>query len=142
MAFTPLEIAQALLACLETRDVDKMAAVMSEDFVWRYLPASLDVPEKNKQQYLAQTKNLGQVFASLKFGPPQDVVQSADGVAFLMIGEGQTAKGSPFRNEYFMNFHCESGKISKMTAYVDSKYMHSIFEAENGYGLVRDMRST
>lgn len=61
-----VEVVTAFMEAITAGDINGMEALMTEDFIWRLLPATLGVPAKNKRQYLLQSKDLGRIFAFLK----------------------------------------------------------------------------
>ncbi|KAJ7275650.1 hypothetical protein C8J57DRAFT_1311326 [Mycena rebaudengoi] len=138
---TPLETAQVYLARLSAGDVAGLETIMTEDFTWSFLPKSLGIPVRTKPQFVTQLKALGAIFASLKLRivESEAVVQSADAVVMHLIGEGETAKGVPFHSEYVWTVRCEGAKVRSVTEFSDSKYMHALFEAVDGYPLLRSL---
>jgi hypothetical protein len=68
---SPTEIASAFVEAITAGDTDTMAALMTDDFVWRMLPATLGALARNKREYLLQTAELGRIFAWLKVRRPQ-----------------------------------------------------------------------
>ncbi|KAJ7231322.1 hypothetical protein C8J57DRAFT_177997 [Mycena rebaudengoi] len=139
---TPLETAQIFLARITAGDIAGMEATMTDDFSCRFLPQSLGIPARTKPQYLTLMKSLNLNCASLKLHQPEDVVQTADAVVMHLMCEGETAKGAPFHGEYVMTFRCEGAKVRDMTEFSDSKCMDALFEAVDGYKLLRKVGNT
>ncbi|KAJ7684457.1 hypothetical protein DFH06DRAFT_1354614 [Mycena polygramma] len=90
-----------------------MSTLMTDDFVWRLLPATLGVPAKNKRQYLLQSADLGQIFAYLKVGmrSPLEVIEAGGTVVMHVMSVGRLTAGAAYENESVKIFHCEGGKI-------------------------------
>jgi hypothetical protein len=65
-AKSPSEIATAFVDAITAGDVDSMAALTTDDFVWRMLPAALGALARNKREYLLQAAQLKRIFASVK----------------------------------------------------------------------------
>ncbi|KAJ6546851.1 hypothetical protein B0H19DRAFT_1265840 [Mycena capillaripes] len=117
-------------------DLDGMAALMTDNFLWRFLPATLGVPAKNKRQYLLQSAELGRIFAFLKIemGSPLDVVETGDAVVMHVMGNGQLATGAAYQNECIVIFRCEGGRVKSMTEFMDSENIRRVLEAGDGVG--------
>ncbi|KAJ7889410.1 hypothetical protein B0H13DRAFT_2341531 [Mycena leptocephala] len=113
-----------------------MAALMTDDFVWRMLPAMLRALARNKREYLLQTAKLGRIFAWFKISvrTPLDVVETEDAVVMHLVEEGQLATGADCLNECIMIFRCDGRGVRSMTEFMDSENMRRVLEAEDGEG--------
>ncbi|KAJ7895347.1 hypothetical protein B0H13DRAFT_2338945 [Mycena leptocephala] len=130
---SPTEIASAFVEAITAGDTDTMAALMTDDFVWRMLPVTLGALARNKREYLLQTAELGRIFAWFKISvrTPLDVVETEDAVVMHLVEEGQLATGADCLNECIMIFRCDSGGVRSMT---DSENMRRVLEAGDGEG--------
>ncbi|KAJ6546852.1 hypothetical protein B0H19DRAFT_1265841 [Mycena capillaripes] len=131
-----VEVATAFIEAITAGDIDGMAALMTEDFVWRLLPAALGVPAKNKREYLLQSKDLGCIFAYLNIGmrAPLDVVEAGDAVVMHVMCDGLLATGAEFQNECILIFRCEGGRVRRATEFMDSETIRRALEAGDGAG--------
>ncbi|KAJ7814360.1 hypothetical protein B0H13DRAFT_2381816 [Mycena leptocephala] len=128
---SPTEIASAFVEAITAGDTDTMAALMTDDFVWRMLPATLGALARNKREYLLRTAELGRIFAWFKIsvGTPLDVVETEDAAVMHLVEEGQLATDADCLNECIMIFRCDGGGVRSMTEFMDSENMRRVLEA-------------
>ncbi|KAJ7042075.1 hypothetical protein C8F04DRAFT_1252543 [Mycena alexandri] len=133
---SPLETTKAFVEATTSGDVENMAALMTDDFTWCMLPATLGFPVKNKQEYLLHSAELRRIFAWLKVNVnnPLDVVQAGDTVVLHVIGEGALANGTPYSDEYIIISRCEGGRVCSIKEFMDSEKIRSVLQAGDGVG--------
>ncbi|KAJ7184452.1 hypothetical protein C8R46DRAFT_1026362 [Mycena filopes] len=79
---SPLELAQAFIEAVTSGNLELVAALMADDFIWEMFPATLGIPAKDKRQYLLQSAELGAIFAwfRIHLRDPLHVVQAGESV--------------------------------------------------------------
>ncbi|KAJ6559284.1 hypothetical protein B0H10DRAFT_1180480 [Mycena sp. CBHHK59/15] len=97
---SPLEIVQAFFSFAETRDIDGMENILSDDFTHRILPESIGLPTINKEQFLSAAKKTASTMESFHFQTPQEVIEGSDSVVVHTRSDGKIKNGHPYHNEY------------------------------------------
>ncbi|KAJ7123245.1 hypothetical protein C8R43DRAFT_1241142 [Mycena crocata] len=116
-----LETAQSFFKFLIAQDTEGLSSIISDGFSHRLLPATTGLPASNKDQFLAMVTKTASIMVSSKFDPHQEIIEAGDSVVVHTSGTGTLKNGYTFQNEFVYIFRFESGKISSIKEFTDTK---------------------
>ncbi|KAJ6629409.1 hypothetical protein B0H10DRAFT_1776434 [Mycena sp. CBHHK59/15] len=127
----PLEIVQAFFSFAETRDIDGMENILSDDFTHRILPESIGLPTIHKEQFLsaakktASTMETSNAWMMLTISMVHSFKRHKK-LLKVLTRDGKIKNGDPYHNEYIFIFCFDAGQISSLKEFVDSKLFDAL----------------
>ncbi|CAL1717448.1 unnamed protein product [Somion occarium] len=124
----------AWMTALCDGDFDKLATLVTEDFVHYVHPSSLGFPKRNKTEWLQFNKDGFDIFKNFKI-TVHEIVEGQSAVVVHASSNATTSTGYPYANEYSLFFHLTaetdgSYTIDQLKEFMDSQYAVEFFLAE------------
>lgn len=126
-----LEIARKFIESTAQRNTAEWNALVNDDLVWNlpFMPDGIPARWEGRATCEASLLELGQL---LEASQVHDVrlIERGEYVFGTMRSEGRSVKGREYRNDYFLLFRFDSGRISEYHEYFNPLKLLDAFGAE------------